>query len=81
MQGDGIDGKGEEGEAEAISALSHTDRFPAASEGCTVTCLCSVFHFTVMSLLLDWLFLLLLSSQQGSERAAGCHLQTDEGKK
>lgn len=39
MQGDGIDGKGEEGEAEAISALSHTDRFPAASEGCTVTCL------------------------------------------
>lgn len=39
MQGDGIDEKGEEGDPEAISALSHTDRFPAATKVCTVTCL------------------------------------------
>lgn len=39
MQDDGIDGKGEEGEPEAISVLSHTDRFPAASKVFTATCL------------------------------------------
>lgn len=32
-------GKGGGGEPEAISVLSHTDRFPAASKVFTVTCL------------------------------------------
>lgn len=32
-------GRGREGEPEAISVLSHTDRFPAASKVFTATCL------------------------------------------